>query len=146
MKVAAGPVSKDGLEAVESTSGGPTEVVEDDSASVNATVASTAVGSANPGGTFTLGTRSVAYRDLPLAARKLDAMLYSIFKLSIKGSKQALLQSVTFPSYVQAVIVLVKHMDISRMSRIGHAFSGLQNLYFSWGCSSIPIQLSRCEA
>ena len=26
--------------------------------------------------------------------------------------------------------VLVKHMDISRMRRIGHAFTGLQNLYF----------------
>ena len=57
-------------------------------------------------------------------------MLYNIFKLSIKGSNQSLLQCVTFPSYVQAVIVLVKHMDISRMRRIGHAFSGLQNLFF----------------
>ena len=122
----------DALEAEESA--GPTEVVEDDSASVNTTVASAAVGSANTGGTFTLGTHFVAYRDLPLAARKLDAMLYNIFKSSIKGSEQALLQSVTFPSYnyVQAVIVLVKHniMDISRASRIGHAFSGLRNLYF----------------
>ena len=121
-----------GLEAEEAA--GPTQVVEDDSASVNATVASAAVGSANTVGTFTLGTHSVAYRDLPLAARKLDAMLYNIFKSSIKGSEQALLQSVTFPSYnyVQAVIVLVKHniMDISRASRIGHAFSGLRNLYF----------------
>ena len=57
-------------------------------------------------------------------------MLHNMFKLSIKGSNPALLQCVTFPSYVQAVIVLVKYMNISRMRRIGHAFSGLQNLYF----------------
>ena len=85
---------------------------EDDSASVN--VASAAVSSAITGSTFTLGTHSVAYHDLPAAAKTLDAMLLSIFKLSIKRSKQALLQCVTFPSYVQAVIILVKHMDISR--------------------------------
>ena len=104
--------------------------LEDNSASVNATVASAAVGSANTSSTFTLGTHSVAYKDLPLAARKLDAVLYNIFKLSIRGSKETLLQSVTFPSYVQPVIVLVKHMDISRMARIGHAFTGLHNLVF----------------
>ena len=94
--------------------------VEDDSASVNATVnvasaavpSSSAVGSATTGGTggtFTLGIHKTAYKDLPAAARKCDAILYNIFKLSIRGSKQALLKSVTFPSYVQAVIVLVKH-------------------------------------
>ena len=106
------------------------EAAEDDSASVNATVASAAVGSATTGGTFTLGVHETAYKDLPAAARKLDAIFYNIFKLSIRGSKQALLQSVTFPSYVQAVIVLVKHMDVSRISRIGHAFNGLHNLVF----------------
>ena len=103
---------------------------EDDSASVNATVASAAVGSASTGSTFTLGKHSVAYKDLPLAALKLDAILYNIFKLSIRGSKQTLLQSATFPSYVQAVIVLAKHMNISRIFRIGHAFTGLHNLVF----------------
>ena len=101
--------------------------VEDDNASVNATC----VGSATTGSTFTLGVHKIAYKDLPLAALKLDALLYNIFKLSIKGSKQALLQNVTFPSYVQAVIVLVKHMDMSKMARIGHAFSELDNLTFN---------------
>ena len=59
-------------------------------------------------------------------------MLYNIFKMGMEGSKQALPQCVTFPSYVQAVIVLVRHMLISRMRRIGHAFSGLhdQSLFF----------------
>ena len=76
------------------------EAVEDDSASVNATVASAAVpssaavGSATTGGTggtFTLGVHKTAYKDLPAAALKLDALLYNIFKLSIRGSKQAML-------------------------------------------------------
>ena len=109
-------------------------------------LASAAVGSATTGSTFTLGVHKIAYKDLPLAALKLDALLYNIFKLSIKGSKQALLQNVTFPSYVQAVIVLVKHMDMSKMARIGHAFSALDNLTFQWGCSSIPDRVSQCEA
>ena len=100
---------------------------EDDNASVNATC----VGSAATGSTFTLGVHKIAYKDLPPAALKLDALLYNIFKLSIKGSKQALLQNVSFPSYVQAVIVLVKHMDMSRMSRMGQAFSALDNLTFN---------------
>ena len=91
---------------------------------------SAVLGTASSGSAFSLGTDSAVYNDLPVAARTLDAMLYNIFKMSIKGSKQSLLQCVTFPSYVQAVIVLVKHMDISRMRRIGHAFGKLQNLFF----------------
>ena len=91
--------------------------VDDDSASVD-------VGSASTGSAFSLGTHSVAYNELPLAARTLDAMLYNIFKMSIKGLKQALLQCATFPSYVQAVIVLVKH-------NYGH----LKNAsYWPWTC------------
>ena len=82
---------------------------EDDNASVNATCVSAAVGSATTGSSFKLGVHKTPYKELPIAALKLDALLYNIFKLSIKGSKQALLQNVTFPSYVQAVIVLVKH-------------------------------------
>ena len=124
------PPALDSIPVTEDVEGEASAEAVNDSASVNANVASAAIGSAITGGTFTLGTHSVAYRNLPLAARKLDAMLYNIFKLSIRGSKQALLQSVIFPSCVQAVIVLVKHMDISRMSRIGHAFTGLQSLYF----------------
>ena len=101
---------------------------EDDSASVN--VASAAVSSANPGSTSTLGTRAIAYLDLPVAARTLGAMLYNIFELSIKGSNPPLSQCITVPSYVQAVIILATHMDILQMGHVGHAFSGLQKLCF----------------
>ena len=53
--------------------------VEDDNASVNATFASAAVGSATTGSTFKLGVHKIAYKDLPLAARKLaELMLYCI--------------------------------------------------------------------
>ena len=61
--------------------------VEDNTASGNATFASAAVGSATTGSTLKLGVHTIAYKDLPLAAQKLDALLYNIFKLSIKGSK-----------------------------------------------------------
>ena len=50
--------------------------VDNESASVD-------VNSASTGSTFSLGTHSVAYDDLPVAARTLDAMLYNIFKMSI---------------------------------------------------------------
>ena len=54
--------------------------VDDERASVD-------VNSASTGSTVSLGTHSVAYNDLPVAARALDGMLYNIFKMSIKGSK-----------------------------------------------------------
>ena len=46
------------------------------------------------GGTFTLGKHHTAYADLPEAAHKLDSILYNIFKMRIKGSKQALVRAV----------------------------------------------------
>ena len=83
------------------------------------------------GETFKLGTNHTAYADLHDAAKALDvnhAMLYNTSRMSGKGSKQALLQCVTFHSYVQAVIVPVKQMDISRMRRIMAAFTALESL------------------
>ena len=41
---------------------------------------------------------SKPYHELSVAARNLDKRLFSILKSSIKGSKQALLKSVLFPS------------------------------------------------
>ena len=59
-----------------SEASGEPAAVEDDTASVNATFASAAVGSATTGSTFTLGVHKIAYKDLPLAAKKLDALLH----------------------------------------------------------------------
>ena len=41
------------------------------------------------GGTFTLGTHHRSYGNLPKAAKTLDTLLYNIFRMNIKGSKQA---------------------------------------------------------
>lgn len=53
-------------------------------------------------GNFTL----VPYQDLSADARALDGVLYNMFKMSVRGSKQQLLNCVIFPSYVQAVCLL----------------------------------------
>ena len=74
-------------------------------------------------GHFSLGTHSVTYDDLPAEARSLDGLLYNVICMNIRGTKQQLLSCVTFPSYVQAVCVLSKHMGISRMERVMSAFS-----------------------
>ena len=87
---------------------------EDDSASVN--VASAAVGSAITGSTFTLGTHSVAYPDLLVAARTLDAMLYNIFKL-------------------KTVTIAVRYFSLLCPScdRTGQAYGHLTNASY-WTC------------
>ena len=85
------------------------------------------------GGTVSLGTHHTSYADLPQASKTLDALLYNIVRMSIKRSKQAVLKCATFPSYVRAVIVLVKHMDISGLRRISAAFSKLDLLTYSGG-------------
>lgn len=69
-------------------------------------------------GHFTLGAHSVRYTDLTDQTKTLDAMLYNVLRMNVKGSKGSLLSCVTFPSYVQAICVLEKHMSISRMDRI----------------------------
>lgn len=80
---------------------------------------SAATGGSRPqSSTFSLGTHRIAYSELPEEARTLDRMLYNVLRMSIKGSKQSVLACVTFPSYVQAVCVLDKHMAISRLRRI----------------------------
>ena len=103
-----------------------------------ATKAPVATGSMDiSGGNFTVGTHHTLHLDLSQEAKTLDSLLYNIFKMSIKGTKQALVQCITFPSYVQVVIVLVKlqlkHMDmwdISRMRCILYGFDKLENLYY----------------
>ena len=55
-------------------------------------------------GHFSLGQHSLAYDDLPQEAKTLDALLYNVLRMNIKGSKQSVIACVTFPSYVQAVM------------------------------------------
>ena len=78
------------------TSASEAEASTDDLASPGTTPSTQSGGS----GHFSLGEHHTSYRDLPEEARVLDGMLYNIFKMCIKGSKQAILECVTFPSYV----------------------------------------------
>ena len=87
-------------------------------------------GRSGKSGHFSLGDHHTKYVDLPEEAKVLDGMLYNIFRMCIKGSKQAVLHCVTFPSYVQAVCVLTKHMSISRMRRISAAFERIDSLSY----------------
>jgi hypothetical protein len=71
------------------------------------------------------------YLELPDKSKTLDALLYNVLKMIVKGSKNALLACVMFPSYVQAVIVLINHMDISKYDRITRAIFRMDKLTYS---------------
>ena len=79
---------------------------------------------------FHMPGANIPYRDLPDKTITLDKMLYNVLLMNVKGSKSALLQCVTFPSYVQGICVLAKHTDISRSDRITRAFDSLDSLQF----------------
>ena len=108
-------------------------------------------GSGSSEGPGTLFTHQTSYSDLSEAAKTLDLMLCSIFKMSIKGSKEALGQCVTFPSHVQAVIqaviVLVKHnvMNISKMHRTTAAFEKLESLLYNRDTLQFPSNFLACK-
>ena len=102
---------------------------EDDDAGGGASSASGS-GTGAAGGSFALGQHAIAYCDLPDAAKELDQTLYNILRLNVKGSKNALLSHVTFNSYVQGVIVLHHHINISRMDRIIRAFNQMDKCVF----------------
>ena len=90
--------------------------------------------STNSNATGTINTllpASYKYMDLPLESHNLDALLYDVLLMSVQGSENALLQCVIFPSYVQAQIVLNKHMDISRSDQKSHAFSHMDQLKYT---------------
>ena len=80
--------------------------------------------------TFTLGSAAVAYSDLPQESKTLDALLYNVLKINVKGSRNSVISWVTFPSYVQAMCVLSKHMDISKTDRIMRALGAWDKLTF----------------
>ena len=58
--------------------------------------------------------------------------------MNVKGTKQALLDNVTFPSYIQGTIVLDKHMNISKMDRNMAAYGTFDNL--KWKGNALDFQ------
>ena len=72
-----------------------------------------------------------SYYDLPAEARELDSVLYSILRVCVRGSKWILLTGVKIPSYVQAIVILARHSDISKTDRITEAFDSLDRFQFN---------------
>ena len=96
-------------------------------------------------GYLTLGQHHLAFSDLQQESRELDAMLYNVLLMNVKGSKNGLLLSVTFPSYIQGMIILHKHMDLSRLDRIMNAFAELQKLTFQGDVAQFQTQFMSLE-
>ena len=78
----------------------------------------------------TLGSAGTNYWDLPAESLSLDAHLYNVLKMCVKGSKNVLLQCVKFPSYIQGMCILYKHCDISRNDRISRSFDDMDTLSY----------------
>ena len=95
-----------------------------------ASTASAAVTSITAGSHFSLGQSSIPYADFPDGAKELDALLYNVLRMNVRGTKSALLDNVTFPSYIQGMIVLDKHMNISKMDRIMAAYSVMDKITY----------------
>ena len=92
--------------------------------------AETDSGSQSGQSAFVLAPAARKFKELQKEARQLDAVLYNVLKLNVKGSKSSLLSCVMYPSYVQAICVLHKHIDISRNDRETKAFMALDKLEF----------------
>ncbi len=113
----------------------------------NGPQASPLIGGAGPsqasgatGGTFGLGKAQIPFRDLPDATKELDGMLYNILLMNLKGSKNALLFCVKDPSYVQACIVLSKHINISRNERKTKVLEAFDKLRFTGNVQAYQIE------
>ena len=64
---------------------------------------SAVTGGSGATGQFSLGQHHTAFSDLPDVSKKLDAVLYNILRMNIKGSIASLLNFVRFPSYVKVL-------------------------------------------
>jgi hypothetical protein len=91
--------------------------------------------------TFSLGRSAVSYAELSDEVKNLDALLYNVVRMNVKGSRNSLLSCVTFPSYVQAVCVLARHMDISKIDRIMRAFSGWDKLTYQGDVMKFQVEV-----
>ena len=80
------------------------------------------------GGDFSLKRAKIPYRDMSTESKELDRLMYNVLSMNLKGCQSHLLKSVSFPSYVQAVILLYRHMDISRNDRKTKAFANMDKL------------------
>ena len=87
--------------------------------------------STSASGSAKLNHIGMNYFDLDLEARELDGTLFNVLRLAVKGAKNIMLDCVQFPSYVQGIIVLFRHADISKNDRITRAFESMDALSFN---------------
>ena len=90
---------------------------------------------------FSLGSSGLRYSELSEDTRALDALLYNVLKINVKGSRNSLIPCVTFPSYVHAMCVLSKHMDISKTDRILRAIGAWDKLLFKGNVASYQTEV-----
>ena len=83
------------------------------------------------GGHFSLAPASTSYWDLPEKTLEFDGLMYNVLKLNITGPAAALLEHTQIPSYVQAIIILTKHYNLSRLQRVQAAFEVIDKINYS---------------
>ena len=79
------------------------------------------------------------YANFSAEEKALDGMLYNVLKMNVKGSKNEMLRHVSFPSYVQGMCVLYKHVDICSVGRKTIAFEKMDQLQFKGDIQSYQI-------
>ena len=79
------------------------------------------------------------YADFTAEEKALDGMLYNVLKMNVKGTKNEMLRHVSFPSYVQGMCVLFKHVDICAVGRKTIAFEKMDQLQFKGDIQSYQI-------
>jgi hypothetical protein len=89
---------------------------------------------------FGLNRAAFPFKDLSKETKDLDGMLYNILLMNVKGSKNSLLFCVKNPSYVQAIIVLSKHINISRNERKTKVLDALDQLKFTGNVQTYQIK------
>ena len=123
------PPMQQGAESEEVSSGESGQEVDNSSQQAPSNTTS-ATGATGATGSQSLNSAG-SYYDLPTEARELDSVLYSILRVCVRGSKRILLTSVKIPSYVQAIVILARHSDISKTDRITKAFDSLDRFQFN---------------
>ena len=93
------------------------------------------------GGHFSLAPASTRYWDLPEKTLEFDGLMYNVLKLNVTGPAAALLEHTEYPSYVQAIIILTKHYNLSRLQRVQGAFDTIDKINYSGDPMAFQVTL-----
>ena len=78
--------------------------------------------------------------EMDAKVQEFDQLLYNILSMNVKGTKNELLRHVSFPSYVQGMCILSKHIDICQTSRETKAFDSMDELQFKGDIQQYQIE------